>query len=80
MQGELKGNRTSSNNHGKHWVVRMVMTRHRLCIWRKTTESQKDLEKPIDKLIAYVLHARRLRVKLSYTDSDVIAIDETVVL
>ena len=20
MQGELKGNRTSSNNHGKHWV------------------------------------------------------------
>ena len=58
----------------------MVMTRHRLCIWRKTTESQKDLEKPIDKLIAYVLHARRLHVKLSYTDSDVIAIDETVVL
>ena len=56
------------------------MTRHRLCIWRKTTESQKDLEKPIDKLIAYVLHARRQRVKLSYTDSDVIAIDETVVL
>ena len=58
----------------------MVMTRHRLCIWRKTTVSQKDLEKPIDKLIAYVLHARRLHVKLSYTDSDVIAIDETVVL
>ena len=46
----------------------------------KTTESQKDLEKPIDKLIVYVLHARRLRVKLSYTDSDVWAIDETVVL
>ena len=56
------------------------MTTHRLCIWRKTTESQKDLEKPIDKLIAYVLNARRLRVKLSYADSDVIAIDETVVL
>ena len=58
----------------------MVMTKHRLCIWRKTTESQKDLEKPIDKLMAYVLHARRLRVKPSYTDSDVWAIDETVVL
>ena len=58
----------------------MVMTRHRLCIWRKTAESQKDLEKPIDKLIAYVLHARRLHVKLSYTGRDVIAIDETVVL
>ena len=42
--------------------------------------TQKDLEKPIDKLIAYALHARRLHVKLSYTDSGVIAIDETVVL
>ena len=20
MQGEMQGNRTSSNNHGKHWV------------------------------------------------------------
>ena len=53
------------------WVQKL-MTRHRLCIQRKTTKSQKDLEKLIDKLIAYVLHARRLRVRLSYTDRDVI--------
>ena len=61
------------------WVQKL-MTRHRLCIQRKTTKSQKDLEKLIDKLIAYVLHARRLRVRLSYTDRDVIALDETAVL
>ena len=58
------------------------MTRHRLswCIQRKTIKSQKDLEKLIDKLIAYVPHARRLHVRLSYTDRDVIAMDETAVL
>ena len=58
------------------------MTRHRLswCIQCKTIKSQKDLEKLIDKLIAYVLHARQLRVRLSYTDRDVIAMDETAVL
>ena len=60
------------------WVQKF-MTRHELCIRRKTTESQKDLEKLIDKLIACVLHARRLRVKFSYIDSDIIAMDETAV-
>ena len=62
------------------WVQKF-MTRHGLCIRRKTTESQKDPEKLIDKLIAYVLQARRLRVKFSYSDSDsdIIAMDETAV-
>ena len=60
------------------WVQKF-MTRHELCIRRKTTESQKDPEKLIDKLIAYVLQARRLRVKFSYSDSDIIAMDETAV-
>ena len=55
------------------------MTSHGLCIQRKTTESQKDPEKLIDKLIAYVLQARRLRVKFSHSDSDIIAMDETAV-
>ena len=60
------------------WVQKF-MTRHELCIRRKTTESQKDPEKLIDKQIAYVLQARRLRVKFSYSDSDIIAMDETAV-
>ena len=60
-------------------LVQKFMTRHGLCIRRKTTESQKDPEKLIDKLIAYVLQARRLRVKFSYSDSDIIAMDETAV-
>ena len=60
------------------WVQKF-MTRHGLCIRRKTTESQKDPEKLIDKLIAYVLQARRLHIKFSYSDSDIIAMDETAV-
>ena len=60
------------------WIQKF-MTRHGLCIRRKTTESQKDSKKLIDKLIAYVLQARRLHVKFSYSDSDIIAMDETAV-
>ncbi len=60
------------------WVQKF-MTRHGLCIRCKTTESQKDPAKLIDKLIAYVLQARRLREKFSYNDSDIIAMDETAV-
>ena len=60
------------------WVQKF-MIRHGLCIQRKTTESQKDPKNLIDKLIAYVLQARRLRVKFSYSDSDVISVDETAV-
>lgn len=60
------------------WVQKF-MSRHGLCIRRKTTESQKDPEKLIDKLISYVLQARRRRVKFSYNDSDIIAMDETAV-
>jgi len=71
---ELPPTFTASNG----WVQKF-MTRHWLCIRRKTTESQKDPGKLIDKLIAYVLQARRLRVKLSYSDSDIIAMDETAV-
>lgn len=41
--------------------------------------SQKEPDKLIDKLISYVLQARRLREKVSYLESDIIAMDETAV-
>ena len=50
-------------------------TRYGLCIQRTTTESQKDHEKLIGKLIAYVLQTRRLLVKFSYSDSDIKAMN-----
>ena len=60
------------------WVQKF-MTRHGLCMQHKTTESQKDPKKLIDKLIVYVLQARWLHVKFSYSDSDIIAMDKTAV-
>lgn len=49
------------------WVQKFI-TRHGLCIRRKTTESQNDPEKLIYKLIACVLQA---------SDSNIIAMEET---
>ena len=60
------------------WLQRFV-SRHGLAIRRKTTESQKDPEKLIDKLIAYVLQIRRQRKKIAYQNRDIIAMDETAV-
>ena len=60
------------------WLQRF-MSRHGLAIRRKTTESQKDPEKLIDKLIGYILQIRRQRGKIAYHDKDIIAMDETAV-
>ena len=60
------------------WLQRF-MSRHSLAIRRKTTESQKDPEKLIDKLIGYILQIRRRRAKIAYHDKDIIAMDETAV-
>ena len=73
----MQGNGTSPTFTASIGWIQKFMTRNGLCIWRKTTESQKDPEKLIDKLIAYVLQVRQLRVKFSYSDSDIITMDET---
>ena len=55
------------------------MARNGLSVRRRTTESQKDLERLINKLIAYILQVRRQHNRLSYSHSDIIAMDETAV-
>ena len=55
------------------------MGRNGLSVRRRTTKSQKDPERLIDKLIAYILQVRRQRNRLSYSHSDIIAMDETAV-
>lgn len=66
---ELPSTITVIEVYDQTWVMYM----------HKTTASQKDPEKLIDKQIAYVLQARRLLVKFSYSDSDIIAMDETAI-
>ena len=55
------------------------MDRNGLFVRCRTTESQKDLDRPIDKLIAHVLEVRWQRNRHSYSHSDIIAMDKTAV-
>ena len=60
------------------WVQK-CMARNGLSVRRRTTESKKDPDRLIDKLIAYILQVRRQRSRHSYSHSDIIAINETAV-
>ena len=46
---------------------------------RRTTESKKDPDRLIDKLIAYILQVRRQQSRHSYNHNDIIAMDDTAV-
>ena len=55
------------------------MRRNGLSLRRKTTTAQQDPNRLIDKLISYILQARRLLKKYQYQPSCIIAMDETSV-
>ena len=73
----MQGNGSSSNIHGKHWVGTEVHDQTWVMYTAQDNRIPKGSQKLIDKLITYVLQARRLGVKFSY--SDIIAMDETAV-
>ena len=54
------------------------MARNGLSVRRRTTESKKDPDRLLDKLIAYILQVRRQRSRHSYNHSDIIDIDRAV--
>ena len=60
------------------WLLK-CMARNGLSVRRRTTESKKDPDRLIDKLIAYILQVRRQRSRHSYNHSDIIAMDDTAV-
>ena len=59
--------------------VNNFMRHNGFSLRRKTTTAQQDPERLIDKLILYILHARRLSTKYKYLPSSIIAMDETSV-
>ena len=59
--------------------VNNFMHRNGFSLRYKTTTAQQDPERLIDKLILYILHARRLSIKYKYPPSSIIAMDETSV-
>ena len=60
------------------WLQK-CMARNGLSVRRRTTESKKDPDRLIDKLIAYILQVRRQQSRHSYNHSDIIAMDDTAV-
>ena len=46
---------------------------------RETTAAQQYPERVVDKLILYILHARKVSVKYKYPPSSIIAMDQTSV-
>ena len=64
---------------GNGWVNNFVH-RNGFSLHRKTKTAEQDPERLIDKLILYILHARRLSIKYKYPPSSIIAMDEISVL
>ena len=59
--------------------VNNFMHRNGFSLRCKTTTAQQDPERLIDKLILYILHARRLSIKYKYPPSSIVAMEETLV-
>ena len=59
--------------------LRQFMQRNGLSLRRKTSIAQKDPDRVIDKLVAFVLQVRRLSSKHNYQPVDIIVMDETPV-
>ena len=55
------------------------MKRHGFSLRRKTTIAQKDPSLLVDRLVAFVVHVRRLQKVYSYAESPIVAMDETPV-
>ena len=55
------------------------MHRNDLSLHRKTATAQQDLERLIDKLILYLVHAFRLSIKYKYPPLSIIAMNEAIV-
>ena len=55
------------------------MRRHGFSLRRKTTTAQKDPSYMIDRIVACVMHVRRLQKQFSFDDADITAMDQTAV-
>ena len=71
-----RGESTEDFETSVGWL-RHFMKRYGLSLRRKTSMAQKDPDQVIDKLVAFVLHVRRIAMKNPFKASDIIAMDET---
>ena len=78
MKKVKNGESNEPFNASTIWL-RGFMKRYGLLLWRKTSMAQKDPDQLIKKLVAFVLHVRRVSMKHLYDVADIIAMDETPV-
>ena len=55
------------------------MQSHGFSLRRKTTTAQKDPLYMVNRIVAYVMHIRRIQKQFNFSDADIIAMDETSV-
>ena len=60
------------------WLEKF-MRRHGLSLRRSTSIGQKDLQQLINRLVSYVIHARRMQMRCNFKASQIYAMDETPV-
>ena len=53
------------------------MQSHGFSLRRKTTTAQKDPLYMVNRIVAYVMHVRRIQKQFNFSDADIIAMDET---
>ena len=76
MENNLASGEDFKGSRG--WLCKFTK-RNGLSLRRKTSVAQQDPERMVGKLVSYVMHVRRLQEKDKYSDSDIIAMDETPV-
>lgn len=63
----------------KLWLGPEVYGQDGLSVRPRSTELQKDPDRLINKIIAYILQVQQQRNRHSYSHSDIIAMDDTAV-
>ena len=56
-----------------------IMRRYRFSLRRNTTTAQKDPSYLIDRLVSFVMHARRLQCQYNFAPHNIVAMDESAV-
>ena len=76
---ELPDSQKSESFVASRGWLEKFMRRHGLSLRRRTSIGQKDPQQLINRLVSYVIHARRMQMRCNFKASQMYAMDETPV-
>ena len=76
---ELPDSQKSESFGASRGWLEKFMRRHGLSLCRRTSIGQKDPQQLINRLVSYVIHARRMQMRYNFKASQIYAMDETPV-